>query len=189
MRERDGGVCSGEQPCHRPADDRRSADHDGTRAGKCCTGSGEELHHRARGAGGQHVLTVGEAAGIDGMEAVHVLCRVDRLEDGAAFDMRRQRKLDQYAVHVRVRIQRGDNPKQGSLGGFGGQADGVRIQAGFAGGAVLCAYVDGAGRVVAYQHHGQFRAIGELGGVCGDFGPQGGSQCTAVQDTCGHGLP
>ena len=53
----------------------------------------------------------------DGMEAVHVLHRVDRVDDPVLVDLLRQRELHEDPGHARVGVQVGDEREQVLLGG------------------------------------------------------------------------
>ena len=63
-------------------------------------------HHAAeRRARHQRGQAAGEPAGIERMEAVDVLGRIDRSDDFLGVDLLRQRQLHQNAVHVPLGIE------------------------------------------------------------------------------------
>ena len=72
----------------------------------------QHLHYPRRGAGQQHGLSRGEPPDVHRMERVHVLLRGDRLNYRVLVDVLRQRQLNEYAVYLRIAVQRGDKLKQ-----------------------------------------------------------------------------
>ena len=102
---------------------------------------------------------VAAATGVQRMEPVHVLGRIDRLDHRLRGDLLRQRHLHQDAVHRRSAFSRAISASSSPPRRIGRQADRVRGDAGRAGRAVLAAHIDRAGRIVAHQHHRQPRPV------------------------------
>ena len=76
----DGAATQQQLQSHGPADDVRGADHDRIHAVQVGAGAGEQGHDAFRGAGAQEGHALGQAADVVGMETVHVLVRVDALQ-------------------------------------------------------------------------------------------------------------
>ena len=90
---------------HRLADDVRSAEHERPRPAQRAEPVLEQHQAPERRAGHHRPSTVREQAGVAGVEAVHVLGRVDRLDHRIPPDLFGQRKLHQDAVDTRVVVQ------------------------------------------------------------------------------------
>ena len=128
--EGDGGVRSDgfvrEEDGEGAPDERGASDDDGVHPGGVDAGAGEEVHHAVGGAGdGAAGLATQEAAEVGGVEAVHVLCGVDGVEDGALVDVGGEGELLEDGVEAWVGIEAGDAPEEGVLGDAGGEADGL----------------------------------------------------------------
>src|SRR5919198_126001 len=107
-----GRVALEEQLRHGPADDVASPDDDGPRAGDFDPLAHEQLDYaggRARQKGGapEH-----HPADVDRREPVHVLRRVNRLDDRRLVHARGQGQLYEYAVNVLARVAGGDQFEQ-----------------------------------------------------------------------------
>ena len=161
-----GTVLTQQQRRHRLADDVGAAEHQRLEAGKIAQAVFKQHQAAERRARHQWRPGSGEAAapqrpGVDRVEAVHVLGRVDGAEDRRRVDLRRQRQLHQDAVHRRVGVEALQQRQQLGLARFRRQPVLERAHAGLGGLPRLRADVDLAHRVVAHQHHRQ--AGGETG--------------------------
>jgi hypothetical protein len=96
-----------------------------------------------------------QPAGIDRVEAVDVLVRVDRSDHlvAVAVERRRQRELDENAVDRRIVVERGDQRHQLRLRRVGRQGMLDRMEAELLGLPRLRPDIDLARRVLADQHH------------------------------------
>ena len=108
-----------------------------------------------------------EQAGVRGGEAVHVLARVDQLDELVLVEVCGQRELEQDAVHALVRIERADQLGQrGRLHiGAGLVVEGLETHLG--GVLALHPHVYGGGGVVAHEDCGQPGLQAELGHLRG----------------------
>jgi len=86
------------------------------------------------------------------MKPIHVLARVDALDDLGLADMLRQRQLNQDPVHRLIRIQGVDAREQLDLARRLGQVDRHRMDAALFAGSALVAHVHGRGGVVPDHH-------------------------------------
>ena len=100
----------------RLADDVAAADHDRVRALELDAVLVEEREHPERRPGHVRGGAREQQPGIDGMEAVDVLDRIDGADDAALVDLRGQRQLDEDAVDRVVGVQLGDEVEQLALG-------------------------------------------------------------------------
>ncbi len=99
----DRGVLLDEQEGRRHPDDGRTADDDGVATLDLDPRPPQDLH-RCVGRGRQEsVVAKAEQPRVERMDPVDVLGRIDRVDDGAQADRRRQRHLDDDAVHRRDR--------------------------------------------------------------------------------------
>ncbi len=64
------------------------------------------------GAGKKPVEPDGEPPALTGMKAIHILIRIDRLNDLQRIDMLRQRQLHKDAVHILIGIEATDQRQQ-----------------------------------------------------------------------------
>ena len=130
----------------------------------------------APGGAGHDAFRAGEhMAGVDQVEAVHVLFRQDLRQGGVLVQVLRQRQLHQDAVDSGIVIQGVDGGFQLFLGGFRRHIDGAGIHADFRAAVALVADIDFAGRIVADQDDGQAgsKALGFEGRDAGsDFSTQ-----------------
>jgi hypothetical protein len=124
------------------------------------------------------------------MEPVHVLGRVDRLDDRARTDLRRQRQLHQDAIDRRIGVQQLHQRQQFRFSRARGQVVRARDDPGLFARAALVAHVDLGGGRVAHHHHGQARsplARRRQGvGRAADFGLDFLGQSLAVDDFRAH---
>src|SRR5438445_1091493 len=72
----------------------------------------QNLHHSQRRAGDQARLSADQSSEVYGMKAVHILLRVDSLQNAARIHLARQRQLHEYAVNVLTAIQVADQLQQ-----------------------------------------------------------------------------
>ena len=115
-----------------------------------------QQHHAAeRRAGDEPRQAGGEPAGVERVQPVDVLGRIDRRDDGERVEMRRQRQLHEDAVDRVVGVQLGDELHQLVLGRRLGQDMLEADHADLARRLALAAHVDAARRVVADEHDGE----------------------------------
>jgi hypothetical protein len=115
----------------------------------------------------------GEPAGVDGVEAVHVLGRVDGHEDLRRVDVLRQRQLHEDAVHVGIRVESVDDAEQLVLRRVSGSVIWRDTKPAFSAAfPFIRTYTSLAGSC-ADEHDGQARAScpsrAERGGLLGDL--------------------
>ena len=89
------------------------------------------------------------------MQAVHILARVQGVNNGGIVNMRRQGQLYQDAVKAGIGVQLPGQGEQFLRGGGGGQSKGLAEHSGGGAGPFLVADIDRRGRVIADQHGGQ----------------------------------
>ena len=82
-----------------------------------------------RGCTGAGRTRAGQVADVFRVEAVHVLARVDALDQPARIRDARQRQLDQDAVNLRIGVELVDQVEQLGLGGTGRQIVVMRLDA------------------------------------------------------------
>ena len=126
----------------------------------------QQLHDAEGGAGPADRVAHHHFAHIPGMEAVHILGRVNGPENGPLVDMAGQRQLHQNAVHGGVGVQPLDAGQQLLLGGFGGQAASQVQDAALVTVLFLAPDIDLGGGVFPHQEHRQAGAAGQGGGLC-----------------------
>ena len=161
MRDRHGGVrapsaappAGGPTSVDRPSTSARSPA--GATPAVC-----QQLHHAERRAGHQRRAAAGEQAGIQRVEArPRPWPGRSRRCTAAVRICRGSGNCTRMPSTAGSALSRATSGQQLGLGGGGGQADGLRGDAGRGGGAVLAAHIDRAGRVVADQHHRQARLV------------------------------
>ena len=113
-------------------------------------------HHQAaqRRAGHHGLLPRAQKAHVRDMEPVHILGRINRVDDQIAVQMFRQRQLHEDAMHRRIGVQLGDQRQQISLGSVGGQLVFKAVHPGLMGLHALVADVD----LAAVDHLGRHRS-------------------------------
>lgn len=92
-----------------------AADDHGVLALRGNAGTLQQLDDSVGRAGPDQRIALCEPSDVVGMEAVDVLCRIDRLDDRVRIDVIRQRQLDQDAIG-RVAVEVGDDREQFGLG-------------------------------------------------------------------------
>ena len=125
------------------------------------------------------------------MKPVDVLCGVDRRDHLAGIDLRRQRQLDENAVHSRVAIERVDEREQRLPAGRCAEPVIDRAHAALRHHLLLGADIDLARRIVADQHHRetghQAMLRAEVAHGLGDPRAQRRGKRLAVDQRRGHG--
>ena len=140
---------------HRLADQHRAPDHHGVQPVQRGQHLFQQQQAAERRTGHQPRQPGGEPPGIDHMQPVHVLLRIDRGDRRAGVEVFRQRQLHEDAVYRGVGVQRRHQRQQIRLRG-------LRRQPVFEGPHTrrqrlppLVADIDLARRVLAHQHHRQ----------------------------------
>ena len=95
-----GGVLSDQQESGGHPDDRGPADHDRVTAGDLDPGPPQDLDRGVRCRRQEPVVTQAEETRVQRMDPIDVLRRIDGVDDGAHPDRRRQRHLDDDAIHL-----------------------------------------------------------------------------------------
>ena len=85
------------------------------RTGRSYSGRFEQPLAAMRSAGQKPGPALNEQSHVVGVERVHVLQRIDRIEDRRSVDLRRQRQLHKNAVDGPIGIQRADQFQQFAL--------------------------------------------------------------------------
>ena len=105
----------------------------------------------------QRSQTRREASGIDRMQTIDILCRIDGVDDGLCVQALRQRQLHQNAMHARIGIELCDQRQQIGLRRVRSELVLERRHARGFGLLRLVAHVDFGGRVIAHQHNREAR--------------------------------
>src|SRR4029079_4639516 len=126
-----------------------------------------------------------EPARVDGMDAVDVLLRCDRLDHAVLVDVVGRRKLDEQAVHAVVRVELGNRLEQLVLRQVGRQLEVARVHTGLGRRLLLQIDVDVRRRVVADQNGGEPYAS-ELGDGSGHLLAHLRAERLAVDEGGGH---
>jgi len=125
------------------------------------------------------------------MEPVDVFPGINAFDDRSLVDLRRQRQLDEDAMHTGVGVEAIDDLDQLNLRHVGGKAQHVAIDAGGPARPFLVADVDLAGRDVADQNGRQARGHSVFGhearDVRGNFAPNLICKGFSVENPSGHG--
>jgi hypothetical protein len=125
------------------------------------------------------------------VETVHVLARIDPVDQPARVRDARQRQLDQDAVDLGIGIELVDQLQQLAFSGAGRHVVIESLDAHLLRRTALVAHVHGAGRVAAHQDHGQSGA--GLAGVHARVDPllelvqEILGDTAAIEDAGGHG--
>ena len=93
-----------EEKSHGLADNVAAAENDGVSSLDGDVVATQNFHAAGGRAGDQAGASADEAAEIEGMEAVHVLGRIDGFKNALGIDLRGKRKLDENAVDIVVAI-------------------------------------------------------------------------------------
>jgi len=182
-----GAVGMGQQLGDRAADQGRASHHHSALARQIrAQGVADQDHAANRRARRQAGQALSQPPGIDDVQAVHILVRINGLDDGLLVEPLWKGQLDQNAVYGRVAVQMADKGQEFSLGGVGRQDVGHRMHARGPGLLTLGPDIDLAGPVIPHQHHRQPRCQAMIGLEAGDFGghicPQALGCSPAVND-------
>ena len=109
-----------------------------------------------------------ELAGVERMEAVDVLRRLDRADHPRLVDVARQRQLHEDGVDPRVVVELGDLREQVVLGGLCRKTEVGGVDAGLDRGLVLEADVDLGRRIVA-DEDGDEADVADRGDLLGNL--------------------
>jgi hypothetical protein len=112
-----------------------------------------------------------DAADVEGVKSVDILGGIDRRDHPVGTDLRRQRKLNQNAMHIAIAVELGEQRQQLVLARRRQQAMIRRPHAGFDHHLLLGADIDLARRIVADQHHRQTRGDATLSAKALDCRP------------------
>ena len=104
--DRDRRVLADEQERRRHADDGRPADDDGALALDLDAGPAQDLDRGVGGRRQEAVVAEAQEAGVERVDPVDVLGRIDRVDDRPEPDRRRQRHLDDDPGDGRVGVER-----------------------------------------------------------------------------------
>ena len=105
MADCDGGISLQEQLGHRPSHNLTPAHHTRICTTDCNLRALKEFNYSGRRTRRERRPAHRQFPNINRMKAIHVLCRIDRLDDSGLLKIIWQRQLDQDAVHVRARVQ------------------------------------------------------------------------------------
>jgi hypothetical protein len=173
------------------AHDIAAAHDDGVRAGHGNPAALEDLDDAGRGARGERRTASLQSAGIDGMKSIHILGRVDGVEQSLGVDLGGKRQLNENAVDV-VAVVEGVHQVQHVFGGDGiRRRDQVAEEAEIGAGLHLAADIDLRSRHIANQHGCQAWAnalCGEPAHILGDFILDCRGDCGSVQNFTHLGL-
>jgi hypothetical protein len=175
MRERHCSVPREKKRRDGLADDIAATDDDGTCSFDFDAAFLEEPDASARRTGDQTSRTGPERADVHGVKAVHVLLRVDELEDRTGRELPRERQLHEDAVHVIASIELVDETEQRVESDGFRQAMNLAVKASFLGGLFLVPDVDDAGLVLPGENDVEARraavTLPELRRTLGRSGP------------------
>ena len=101
-----------------------------SRPGDLDPGSAQDLDRRMRGRRQEAVIAQAQQAGVERVDAVDVLGRIDGVDDRAQPDRRRERHLDDQAVDRRVGVDGPDRRDDGGLGRLALELDELGVDPG-----------------------------------------------------------
>ena len=153
MRDGHRAVLAQQKLSHRLADDVGASDDDRVEARQIVLHRLCKDDRADRRARRQRALADRELADVDGVEAVDVLGRIDRIQHLHAVDVLGQRHLHENAVHGRVAVEARDEIEQRGLRRLLRQLVLEGLHADLDGLLGLVAHVDLARRVLAHEHH------------------------------------
>ena len=196
MADGDGSVAAGcalhQEGGQGLADDVAAPDDNHVLPGRVVAGAQQNLLNSRRRTGQIARFALEHPALVDGVQAVHVLARVNPLYGVGFVEMFGQGQLNQYAMERAVCVEAVDEGGHLLLCSVGRQPERFREYAGRGAGAALVAHVHGRRRVVAHQHRGQAGPHAGVGkqfrNVPGYLGADCGGQFVAVEDAGGHWL-
>ena len=149
------GVLLQQEGRHRLADDVAAAHHRGGLPCRRDAAAGQKFHDPRRRAGHERRPPQQEAPHVEGVEAVHVLGRVDLLEQVLGVQLRGERQLQQDPVDRRVLVEFADRLLDLGTAGVRRKLAVARLQAELAAGLDFLLHVDLGGRVVSDHDRGQ----------------------------------
>ena len=153
--DRDRGVLLHEQERGRHADDRRATDDHGVATGDLDARPAQDLD-RGVGRGRQEpVVAEAQQPGVERVDAVDVLVRIDGVDDGAQADRRRQRHLDDDAIDAGVRVELADRGDDRGLRRLAFELDEAGVDPDLGAAADDLLEVDGRGRVAPDDDDGE----------------------------------
>ena len=106
--DRDRRVLLDEQEGRRHADDGGAPDDDGVSPCDLDPGPAQDLDRRVRGRRQEAVIAEAQEPGVERVDPVDVLGRVDGVDDRPQPDGRRERHLDDDAIDGRIVVERTD---------------------------------------------------------------------------------
>jgi hypothetical protein len=192
VRDGHGAIVLEQQVRHWLADDVGAADHQRALARHVGQDFLDQDQATQRGAGHDGVLAEGQAAGVDGVETIHIFGGIHRCEDFCGVGSSGQWQLHEDAVHLGISVQAAHQLDYFGGGGGFGEAVVEVCQAGFFGLAGLAGHIYLAGRIAAHQDYGQaghHSLLFKLRGPVGYPLAKPFRYCAAVDDCCGHGFP
>ena len=166
-------VLAEQQLRHRFADDVGAAEHEGAQP---LQRAQPVLQHRqaaARRARRQRLAAGRQPAGVDDVEAVDILVRVDGVEHGGLGDAVRQRQLHQDAMDGGIVVQAPHQREQRFPVRIRRQLVLEGVQPGLDGRPALVADIDLARRILADQHDGEAGRQAVVGFQRGDLAGDG----------------
>lgn len=157
----DGGVGFLEEHGDGKANDIGAADDDGIGATDFDTTSFEEDHTAVGGTGDKAWFAPfhGEAADVEGVEAVDIFADVDGVKDSFFVDMVGEGELDEDAVDGGVGVEFLDEGEEVVLADIFGAFVGDGADTGFGAGAFFHTDVGGRGGIIADKDSGEARGI------------------------------
>ena len=151
--DRDRRVLLDEQERGRHPDHGGPADDDRVAALDLDPGPAEDLDGRMGGGGQEAVVAQPEEPGVERVDAVDVLGRIDRVDDRAQADRRRERHLDDDAVDGRVVVELADGGDDAGLRRFAFELDEAGVDADLGAAPQDPLEVDGGRGIAADDDH------------------------------------
>jgi hypothetical protein len=179
-----GGVLVEEQHGGGLADDVAAANDDGVLASDGDVAALEDLDDTCRRARGKSGAASLQAAGVDGMKAVNILCWVDRIQQGLGVNLGGEWKLDEDTVDIVTGVESGNEVKHFPGGDGVWRREEIAENAEFGAGLYLAADVNFRGGDIADQHRcqtGTDALSGERADLLSDFLFDGGGNSCAVE--------
>ena len=151
----DGRVLLDQQERRRHPDDRRAPDDDGVAARDLDPGAAQDLDRGVGGRGQEAVVAEPEQTGVQRVDPVDVLGRIDGVDDRSQPDRRRERHLDDDAIDRRIVVELADRRDDRRLGRFALEFDERGVDADLRAAAQDLLEVDRRGRVAPDDDHGE----------------------------------
>jgi len=164
VRDGDGTAFRQQQRRHRLADDIRSPNDNGALATEIAEPVLQNQQTAVRRARQDCIATGPETPNVGDMEPVYILIWVDGCQNLLLISLVRQRQLNQDAINGIVSVEFLNKCQNIGFSCIGGQAVLKGLHATFTGLFAFVTNVDGAGRIITNQNHGQARieAMGPL---------------------------